>query len=56
MMARDRATASTAGAARQPDVVINVDMGSSTNLRDAVDTGRAIGQSVADAARNEFRL
>ena len=56
MMTRDRATASTAGAARQPDVVINVDMGSSTNLRDAVDTGRAIGQSVADAARNEFRL
>jgi len=56
MMTRDRATAATAGAARQPDVVINVDMGSSTNLRDAVDTGRAIGQSVADAARNEFRL
>ena len=56
MMTRDRATAATSGATRQPDVVINVDMGSSTNLRDAVDTGRAIGQSVADAARNEFRL
>lgn len=56
MMARDSATAATSGGARQPDIVINVDMGSSTNLRDAVDTGRAIGNSVADAARNEFRL
>jgi hypothetical protein len=55
MMTRDRATAATAPTGGG-DVVINVDMGSSTNLRDAVDTGRAIGQSVADAARNEFRL
>jgi len=55
-MTRDRATTATATAQRQPDVVINVDMGSSTNLRSAVDTGREIGRSVADAARNEFRL
>jgi hypothetical protein len=55
-MVRDRARAQTAGDAKQPDVVINVDMGSSTNLRSAVDTGREIGRTVADAARNEFRL
>jgi hypothetical protein len=55
MLARDRATTSTQQA-KPADIVINVDMGSSTNLRSAVDTGREIGQSVADAARNEFRL